>query len=54
MAENQTPNHQMNGKPAGMSDGAWQKLHKLAAKIYLNHADEIREKRVHQERTLTG
>ncbi|MCC3381950.1 hypothetical protein ACFQ5D_18135 [Paenibacillus farraposensis] len=29
------------GKPAGMSDKAWIRLHQVVAKIYVNHSDEI-------------
>lgn len=31
------------GKPSGMSDKAWVKLHQVIAKIYVNHAEEIQE-----------
>jgi len=32
-----------DGKPVGMSDKAWMDLHKLIAKIHVNHADEIKQ-----------
>ncbi|MGM1048354.1 MAG: hypothetical protein ACQEXX_19755 [Bacillota bacterium] len=54
MAGKQTPNHQIKGKPVGMSESAWFQLHKLAAKIYLNHADEIRETQAKQKKVMTG
>lgn len=54
MAGKQTPNHQTNGKPAGMSDDAWIKLHNLAARICLNHADEIRALKANREKVKTG
>ncbi|MEK4980846.1 hypothetical protein [Bacillus sp. FSL K6-6540] len=53
MAGKQTP-QQFDGKPAGMSQSAWIQLHKLAAKIILNHSEEIREIQASRKKALTG
>lgn len=35
--------NKQTGKPEGMSDKAWINLHKVLAKIHLNHREEIEE-----------
>lgn len=43
MPGKQTLQMHPNGKPVGMSDAAWKQLHKVIAKIHMNHLDELRE-----------